>query len=346
VYLSRTQAELKPVLASRKGIGTIPAKQAFPLHTLASDNGYGIFADGLLSIVFRVPEEAVWAPSSLVETLPLGSGVQVYRHYLGNGEVTTYLAVSSPIPYVYRFSILKGLLSLFQPGFVKRETAKMEEATTAACDAILKAVASAFVVEEALPLEGFEPLLTLLGLERGTRPERRGPATYNMGYLALSGGKVALLADCQALPSLPKITVPLPPLGHEALYVTTLRVPLETEQSRLSENYHADLAFHREVLGAGGAKSAQTLGRAHGSPKRFTVLRSYYLLMDTQATRLRDTAEQMFRAFRASGFPAHASHLATKDQFCHLFPGNVNMLPDGLTAPITVLGTVLERLLP
>jgi len=147
VYLSRTHADLKPVLASRKGIGTIPAKQAFPLHTLASDNGYGIFADGLLSVLYRVPEESIWSASSLVETLPLGSGLQVYRHFPGDGSEITYLAVSAPIPYTYRFSLPKGFLFLFKPGFVKRETARMEQASEAAYDAIQKAIGAAFVVE-------------------------------------------------------------------------------------------------------------------------------------------------------------------------------------------------------
>jgi len=164
-----------------------------------------------------------------------------------------------------------------------------------------------------------------------------------MGYIGISGGKVALLADCQALPSLPKITVPLPPLGIEALYVSSIRIPVETEQSRLSENFDADLAFQREVL---ETAPGSTRRAAHAGPKRFTVMRSYYLLMDARATRLRDEAEDLFRAFRTSGFPVHASHLASKDQFCHLFPGNVNMLPDGLTVPDTVLDLVLERLLP
>ncbi len=347
MYQTRTQADLAPVLAGRKGAGIIPAKQAFPLHTLASDNSYGIFLNGLLSVLFRIPAEAVWSPTTLIEALPLGSGLQVYRHFRPGLETETYAAVSVPVPYAYKFSLLKGLLTLFRPAFVRREVARLEQATRTAEEAIYRAVSGAFVAEDALPQMGFEPFLSLLGLPGGERPERKPPGAFNMGFLSLAGGKIGLLADCQSLPTLPETTVPLPALEQEALLVSCVRLPDSVEQERLLDLHRSESAFYREVIRAAWDKGAAALSEWKGDESdRYVIVRSYFLMLDTRASRLRESAEDYIHALRASGYPAHASHLATRDQFCHLYPGNVHLLPDGLPLPLTLLDSVLERFLP
>ena len=347
MYQTRTQADLAPVMAGRKGAGIIPAKQAFPLHTLASDNSYGIFADGLLSILFRVPAEAAWSPSTLIEALPLGSGLQVYRHFRPGQETETYAVVSVPVPYEYPFTLFKGLLTLIRPGFVKREVARLEQATRTAEEAIHRAVSGAFVAEDALPQEGFEPLLSLLGLPEGGRPERKPPGSFNMGFLTLAGGKIGLLADCQSLPTLPDTTVPLPALQQEALLVSSIRFPSNADQALLSDIHKSEASFYREVLRAPWENGTTgTQGVKSQAPGRYAIVRAYFLMLVTRANRLRDSAEDYVAALRASGYPAHMSHLASRDQFCHLYPGNVHLLPDGLPLPLPMLDTVLERFLP
>lgn len=349
----KMRSDLAPVLAGVKSAGTLRLSQIWPLHTQASDLRFGVFSNGVLSLLFRVDDPQALNPGGLLEALPLGGGLQVYQYMEPGVGPLLFLALSAPVPYTYSFAPFKGVLSVLRYGFVSKELRKLEEATEATHQALSRAAAVGLGSEDAIPLEGFGPLLDILG---ATDPDATPPtpislASYNLNYLLLPDKRLGLLGDTQFLPGLPPDSLPRPPEELESLLCTTFYLPPQEEQAKHHQALEDLSAFEQEAFPPKAkARRAPPTGRSvyRAAPQgpRYAYVRQYSLLLSERPLELKDAGEDYFSTLTAAGYPSHPSLVSSKDHYCHLFPGNYRIFLDGTLISSHLTTSLFERLLP
>jgi hypothetical protein len=340
-----------PALKEKGMAGKLPACEAYPVHAFASDLHYALLPNGILTCLFGAEGFARASFDRLLEGLPEASGLQVYSHHLPGNHTAAYLALSAPVAYQCPFAPLQGMGTLFKHHALAHELGKLDEATRITYEALLRCIQGEGGVQL---LSNPTPLLKILGPLRVSEAslDCAESIAYNLSYILLGPSRLALLVDFNSFPSLSDAAFPLPSPELEFLSATCVQKPGHEDLARLDvevEDYLTFLHFFRKAAtGRSEGFPSLDLIKPEGSVTlRGKVLAKHYvLLFGTSLASLRVRAQEYFRELCRRGISFHASMIRTRENYCHLYPGNYKVLSDGIRLSADDVGSVLRRVQP
>ena len=331
--------------------GRLPACEAYPVHAFASDLHYALLPSGVLTCLFGAGGFSRVDFGRVLETLPEASGFQVYTHHIPGDHSAGFLALSAPVAYQSPFAPLQGMGSLLRHQFLAKELARLDEATQATYETLVRCVQGESGVQL---LSNPTPLLQILGPLRVAEAalDCTGTIAYNLSYMLLGPSRLALLVDFNAFPGPSEASIPLPSPELEFLSATCVHKPGPEDLARLdveAEDYLTFLHFFRKAgTGRGeGFPPLDLMASEGGLTLRGRVLAKHYvLLFGTSLASLRVRAQEYFRDLCRMGISFHASMIRTRENYCHLYPGNFGVLGDGICLEADQVGDVLRRVQP
>lgn len=339
-----------PALKEKGMAGVLPAALAYPIHAFASDLHYTLLPNGVLTCLFEAESFAGLPMDRILPGLPESGGMQVYSHHPLEGPPGRFLALSAPVAYQCPFSPLAGFGSLVRRQALARELMELETQTRAAYDTLLAAVQG---VGQLNLLSNPTPLLGALGPLRINEAalESGETVSYNLSYLLLGPARLALLVEFNAFPKPDGPAVPLPAAGLEYLAATCIHRPSQEDLVRLNletDDYLTFLHFFRKA-GSGRTTafpSLDLLGEEAVGLKGKLLAKHYVLLFGASLATLRIRAQEYFQALSRQGISFHAAMIRTRENYCHLYPGNYKILGDGVRLEESEVPAVLQMVQP
>ena len=339
-----------PALKEKGMAGVLPAALTYPVHAFASDLHYTLLPNGVLTCLFEAESFAGLAFDRALQGLPESGGLQVYSHHPLDGSPSRFLALSAPVEYQCPFSPLRGLGTLVRHNALGKELLKLEGQTRITYDSLLSCLQGGGKVRL---LSNPSPLLGALGPLRVMEAalESGDSITYNLSYLLLGPARLALLVEFNAFPKPGAEAIPLPAPGLEYLAATCLHRPTQEDLVRLNletDDYLTFLHFFRKA--SSGRTSAfpslDLLGEPAVSLKGKVLAKHYVLLFGTSLASLRVRAQEYFRDLSRQGVSFHASMIRTRENYCHLYPGNYKLLGDGVRLEEAEVPAILRMVQP
>lgn len=341
-----------PALKERGMAGILPAVEMYPVHGFASDLHYTLLANGVLTCLFQAPSVTGMNVDRILEGLPVSSGLQIYSHHIPGGEDSQFLALSSLVPYRYPFSPLQGFGALVKSHSLGQEMERLELSTRETYETLLRCVNGESGALRLL--SNPTPLLQILGPIRINEAslECSDSITYNLSYLLLGPSRLALLVEFNAFSVPGQGVVPHPAHDLEYLAATCIHQPKAQDLTRLDSEVEDYLTFLNFFRKAGptrevGFPSPDFHGGEQSVTLKGKVLAKHYvLLFGSTLVDLRLRAQDYIRDLCRMGISFHASMIRTRENYCHLYPGNYRLLSDGIRIEASKVPSVLKALHP
>ncbi len=346
-----------PALKERGMAGVIPASEAYPVHALASDLHYTLLENGVLSCLFQAKSLTSIHFDNVLNGLPYSSGLQLYSHHLPSGEANHFLALSSLVPYRYQFSPLRGFVSLIKRHSLNHELESLQYSTRDSYETLLHSVEGES--KNLNLLSNPSPLLQVLGPIRISEGNIKcsESITYNLSYLLLEPSRLALLIEFNdfMFPEYCEMFHPTNDLatsGLEYLAATCIHRPDAEGLSKLdveTEDYQSFLKFFRkegQTKEKGFPALDLKISEKSPNPKGKVLAKHYVLLFGSSLVDLMLKVQGYIRDLCHKGVSFHASMIRTRENYCHLYPGNYRLINDGILMDAYQAPFILKALHP
>ncbi len=341
-----------PALKERGMAGIIPSAEMYPVHGFASDLHYTLLANGVLTCLFQASSIAGMAMDRILEVMPVSSGLQAYSHHVPGGTDEQFLALSALVPFRYPFSPLQRFGALVNNHALGQELERLELSTRETYETLLRCVNGE--AGSLRLLSNPTPLLQVLGPIRINEAslECLDSITYNLSYLMLGPARLALLVEFNAFNAPGKGPVPHPAHDLEYLAATCIHQPEAQELRRLDSEVEDYLTFLNFFRKAGPSREpgfpAPDLfrGELPVTLKGKALAKHYVLLFGATLVDLRLRAQDYIQDLCRMGISFHASMIRTRENYCHLYPGNYRLMSDGVRIEVSQVPAVLKALHP
>lgn len=340
-----------PALKEKGMAGILPAATAFPIHAFASDLHYTLLPNGVLTCLFEADGFSGLAFDRILQGMPDAGGLQVYSHHTPKGPPTYFLALSAPVAYQCPFAPLQGLGTLIRHHALAKEMEALATHTRSTYDSLLACLNGEGRVHL---LSNPTPLLGALGPLRiaGAELECAGESiTYNLSYLLLGPARLAFILEFNAFPKPGGEAIPLPAPGLEYLAATCFHRPSQEDLVRLNletEDYLTFLHFFRKAgtVRTGSFPAVDLSAEPSVSLKGKVLAKHYILLFGDSLASLRVRTQEYIRELCQRHISFHASMIRTRENYCHLYPGNYKLLGDGVRLEGAEVPAVLRMVQP